>query len=65
MALITSAISLAGLPFLAWGLWVLAPWPTVLGVTLASLGKLWFFDRMAWLYDEMTARHPEYRDWFR
>jgi hypothetical protein len=65
MAALTTALSLAGLPFLAWGLWALEPWPTVLGVVLATLGKLWFVDRMVWLYDEMSVRHPAYRAWLR
>lgn len=65
VALLTSALGLAGLPFLAYGLWALEPWPTIFGVTLGMLGKLWFCDRMVWLYDDMSARHPKYRDWAR
>lgn len=50
-----TAVSASGLVPLAWGLWTLDPWATVAGVILATGGKLWFVDRMVWLYDE-TAR---------
>lgn len=60
-----TALSLAGALILAYGLVALAPWPTVCGTALAMLGKLWFVDRMAWLYDVMAPRHPEYAAWMR
>jgi len=41
----------------------LAIWPTLLGLALTFLGKLWFVDRMAWLYEEMKDATPEYRSW--
>lgn len=53
-----SLLGLAGLPFMAWGLFVLDPWLTVFGTTVSFLGKLWFCDRMVWLYDEMSAADP-------
>lgn len=40
-----------------------ALWPTVLGAGLAYAGKLWFCDRMVWLYDEMKDADPIYRSW--
>jgi hypothetical protein len=27
--------------------------------------KLWFLDRMVWLYADMCAAHPGYRAWLR
>jgi hypothetical protein len=53
--LVLSAVSAAGVPFWAWGLIVLDPWITALGLAVQMLGKLWFLDRMALLYDEMTT----------
>ncbi len=38
-------------------------WPPVLGAALVYLGKLWFLDRMAWLYEDMNDATPEYRVW--
>jgi hypothetical protein len=29
------------------------------------LCKLWFVDRMVWLYEDMRQEMPEYRDWLR
>ncbi|MBJ3777595.1 hypothetical protein JCR33_17955 [Acuticoccus sp. 2012] len=41
-----------GLPILAYGLIALDGWATVAGTILAAGAKLWFVDRMVWLYDE-------------
>ncbi len=46
-----------------YGLVELAIWPTLLGTALVFLGKLWFVDRMAWLYEDMKDATPEYRRW--
>nr|WP_254899036.1 DUF6653 family protein [Thalassococcus arenae] len=57
-----TALSLLGLPPLVWGLWVLDPGWTVAGGALALLPKLWFCDRMVWLYQDQTGSvpgHPE------
>lgn len=51
---------------LAWGLVVLDPWATAFGALGASAMKLWFVDRMAWLYQDMSqagrAAEPGPRD---
>lgn len=44
-----------GVLVMAYGLVVLDPWASVAGVILASGAKLWFVDRMAFLYDEMEG----------
>jgi hypothetical protein len=44
-----------------WG--ALAIWPTLLGATVVYLSKLWFIDRMVWLYEDMKNVEPEYRSW--
>ena len=38
-------------------------WPTVLGALLCYAGKLWFCDRMVWLYEDMKDAEPRYRAW--
>jgi hypothetical protein len=58
-----SAVAATGLPFLVWGLYHLQIWPTLFGMLLVFAGKLWFLDRMVWLYGEMKDAHPEYRRW--
>jgi hypothetical protein len=65
MPLILSAVSSLGLPFLIWGLVKLEVWPTVFGATLIYLGKLWFLDRMVWLYEDMKDADSQYRSWLR
>lgn len=58
-----AALAALGLPFLAWGLYHLQLWPTLFGVLLVFSGKLWFLDRMVWLYEDMKDQHPDYRRW--
>ncbi len=59
---ILNAITGVGTVFVTWGLIGLAFWPTMLGAALIYCGKLWFLDRMAWLFRDMQER-PEYRAW--
>jgi hypothetical protein len=40
-------------------------WATLFGAALVYAGKLWFLDRMAWLYRDMAAERPEYAAWMR
>lgn len=58
-------LSLVGTLMLVAGLVALEPWPTLMGTALAFLGKLWFVDRMVWLYEDMREATPEYRSWAR
>ena len=60
-----TAVAVAGVPFLAWGLWALAIWPTLFGATLIYAGKLWYLDRMVWLYEDMRRVEPRYAAWLR
>ena len=60
---VLSAISAIGaIPFV-WGLLVLELWPTVVGGIVIVISKLWFADRMVWLYEDMKDATPEYRSW--
>lgn len=34
-----------------------------MGFAFAVLAKLWFVDRMVWLFEIMSERHPPYRRW--
>lgn len=53
-----TALSALGLPSLVYGLWVLDPGWTVAGAVLVILPKIWFVDRMVWLYRDMTGSEP-------
>ena len=44
---------LLGVAILAYGLAVLDAWATFSGVVLTMGAKLWFVDRMVWLYEEV------------
>jgi hypothetical protein len=52
---VLSGVALAGLALMVWGVVVLAPWPTLMGMVVVLLGKLWFIDRMVWLHADMTG----------
>jgi hypothetical protein len=43
------------MPFVVWGLIVLDPWMTAFGLAVQMTGKLWFIDRMAMLYDDVSS----------
>lgn len=60
---ILNAISALGGAFVIWGLVVLNVWPTLLGFILVTLGKLWYLDRMVWLYQDMKDANLEYQSW--
>lgn len=57
--------SATGGALVVWGVADLAVWPTLLGAALATGSKLWYIDRMAWLYADLMAAHPDlrYRGW--
>ena len=56
---VLTAIAAGGLIPLAYGLVALDGWATIAGTAVAMLGKLWFVDRMVWLYDETARERPE------
>jgi hypothetical protein len=60
---ILSVVSFAGIIFVAWGVFFFDPWPALFGMTLVYCGKLWYLDRMAWLWEDMKAATEEYRGW--
>ena len=53
MAYWLTALSFAGAIALGYGLIMLDGWATVGGLAVAMTGKLWFCDRMVWLYEDM------------
>jgi hypothetical protein len=48
-------------PFLI-GLYELRVWMTATGLAVAFLSKVWFFDRMVWLFEERRESDPV-REW--
>ena len=54
-ARILGAAAALGLLPLAFGLWHLNAFAVLTGLVLTVGGKLWFLDRMVWLYADMTG----------
>ncbi|MDD4126980.1 MAG: hypothetical protein PHV39_04765, partial [Methanomicrobium sp.] len=54
---ILSAVSGTGFLLVVYGVYILEIWPTLFGSALIYLGKLWFLDRMVWLYEDMKEKH--------
>ncbi|MEB3211284.1 MAG: DUF6653 family protein [Leptolyngbyaceae bacterium] len=46
-----------------YGLWALDLPLTLLSLLLIYIGKIWFLDRMVWLYEDMKTATPEYESW--
>ena len=64
-ATVLSVAGVIGLAPLVWGLWILDAWAVVAGLELVIGAKLWFLDRMVWLFDDMARGHEEYSSWLR
>jgi hypothetical protein len=60
---VLSAVAAIGLFFILWGVLVFDLWSTLFGTMMAYLGKLWFADRMVWLWNDMQDAAPQYRSW--
>lgn len=58
---ILTSIQLLGTVILIYGLFKLTFWPTMLGLSLVYLGKMWFLDRMVWLFEDMK-NHDDYKN---
>ena len=52
-----------GFPFLIYGLYNINFRTTLLGMVLIYAGKMWFLDRMVWLFENMKEKHQEYSNW--
>jgi hypothetical protein len=61
---ILSGVAGIGMLFVFWGLLLLEPWPAAFGMALVYCGKLWFLDRMVWLWEDMHDTTEEYRSWW-
>jgi hypothetical protein len=60
---ILSAVSGVGILFVIWGVLVFDPCPVLFGSAVVYLGKLWFLDRMVWLWHDMRDATEEYQAW--
>jgi hypothetical protein len=56
-------IAFAGVFPYAIGLWQLDLELTIIGLLLIYTGKMWFLDRMVWLYEDMRHTKTEFESW--
>ena len=61
---ILSVVSGIGMLFVLYGVLVFDPWPAIFGMALVYCSKLWFLDRMAWLWEDMKDTNEEYQGWY-
>jgi len=59
---LNTVIALGMVPFV-YGLYAFDALAVLLGLVLIILGKLWFLDRMVWLYQDTKNRDTEYASW--
>ncbi len=64
-ARVLTALSAGGALVWIYGLAVLHPWWTALGLVVSMLTKTWLVDRMAWLFEDMRDVDPRYEAWVR
>ena len=64
-AWILTAGSAVGAMILVYGLVVLNGWATICGLFVTIVPKLWFVDRMVWLYADMKDANPAYGAWLK
>lgn len=60
---VTITIAMLGVVILIYGLYVLNIYITLLGGSMAFLGKMWFCDRMVWFFDDIKELYPKYKKW--
>ncbi len=59
---ILNLIAAIGGLIVIWSVYFLETWPLLIGFSLIYLGKVWYLDRMVWLYEDQ--KHiPEYGKW--
>lgn len=59
----TTYISLLGAILVVVGAVLPHAWLTVVGAVIAFLGKLWFVDRMVWLFDDIAREDERFAKW--
>ncbi|MGF1651426.1 MAG: DUF6653 family protein [Hyphomicrobiaceae bacterium] len=60
-----SAVAAFGFVAAVIGAWLNDLLMTLVGAACGLLAKLWFCDRMVWLYEDMKDADPTYRSWLR
>jgi len=62
-AMLLIFLTIIGVMIMVYGLYTLKLWPMLAGMIATMLSKLWFCDRMVWLYDDMRKKSAVYASW--
>ena len=62
-ARVLTGLSVLGVVILIYGLIALDVWAAICGLFTTILPKVWFVDRMVWLYEDMRDTDPAYARW--
>lgn len=65
MGWITTVIAMFFMALCALGFWQQEFWLAFTGWHAAILAKIWFVDRMVWLWEDVKDSHPVYQAWDR
>ncbi|MBD3267591.1 hypothetical protein GF373_13060 [bacterium] len=64
-AMALAVISGIGFFIALYGAFYHYPLPTIAGALVSWFGKMWFCDRMVWLYEDMKDTNPDYQAWLK
>jgi hypothetical protein len=62
---VLAGAGIAGTAVMFAGLFAASPPLYLAGAVTAFLTKMWFMDRMVWLFDDMSREHARYAAWLR
>ena len=59
---VLNSLAAVGMILVIWGVVAFSIWPTMTGTVIGVAFKIWYVDRMVWLYEDMKHL-PEYGKW--
>lgn len=65
MAFVLTGLCAMGLPVFIYGLFLNDLWIIAFGNFLIVFPKIWFVDRMVWIYHDMKDAHPTFQAWLK
>lgn len=60
---IANSVAFGGLLLSMWAVYAHQLDWLITGVLFSYFGKVWYLDRMVWLFEDMKKEHPEYARW--
>ena len=65
MCRIIMALQIVGVPFWCYALYAYKYDSVVLGTLWLMFTKMWFVDRMVWIYQDVKNLNPDYQTWLK